>query len=383
MKDVIFKIVNKSINLFKKTLFWRKGEFNCQPQKILIVTEYLGDTIVSSLLINNLKHNFPESEISLQCRPESCEIAKFIDSVSNVYGINIPIGLKNGVKSDRIFKILKYILANFNKNDVIINVGGAKYTPMLLLMGNYLVEFTWKHGIIPDTLADKKILRKNGENICESQNTLLLQLGLKTYFKKPEIKIPKKYIEMVKHKLNFVEFNKNIVIVVHPISASIYRNWPYAYWNTLISEIIKDFPEVKILIGGSKNDYPAISKYIKCDNKNTFNIAGSLPLLEYFTVIKMSSLLITVDTSAAHAGAAMNKEMIAIYSGNHAGDWDPFTENKILFRDTSCKKYPCHLLDTGLKGPGNCPYGYPSKCMCAIPPETVYPQIKKILNFNK
>ena len=51
----------------------------------------------------------------------------------------------------------------------------------------------------------------------------------------------------------------------HPRGGHIYRDWPFEYWNELNNKIINDFPDVKILYGGSKNEYDVINNNIKIE----------------------------------------------------------------------------------------------------------------------
>ena len=198
-----------------------------------------------------------------------------------------------------------------------------------------------------------------------------------------ELKVDRKHYTTLKNKLNFINFDKDFIILCHPRGGHVYRDWSFEYWNKLNNKIINDFPDVKILYGGSKNEYNDLNKNIKFDNKNIFNIAGELSLKEYFALIDLCNLLISVDTSAVHVRSAFDKYLIGLYSGNHGGEWNPYTDKKTVFKDTSCDKYPCYLLDAGLTGLKPCPYGYPAPCMKNIKPDEVYKKVKEHILKNK
>ena len=379
-KKIILKFIK---HIFDILFFWKKFKIfkKEKVKKILVVSEYLGDVIVASSFLKNLRYNFPEAEITLQCRRQSKDVAECIPYIDKIIVVNFPFGLKFR-ESDGYLAILKYIIRN-HKYDVVFNLCATIYNPILIFCGSYLVGFEGRLSFSLDFLLDKKVRRDKNKHIVERYLDLLKVLNLKIYDKRLELKIDEQYYASVKDKLDFIDFDRDFVILCHPRGGHIYRDWPFEYWNELNNKIINDFPDVKILYGGSKNEYDIINNNIKIDNKNIFNIAGKLSLKEYFALIDLCDLLISIDTFAVHARAAFDKYLIGLYSGNHGGEWDPYTDKKTIFRDTACDRYPCYLLDVKLTGLEKCPYGYPAPCMKNIKPEEVYDRVKEYILKNK
>ncbi|WP_421077860.1 glycosyltransferase family 9 protein [Methanothermococcus sp. Ax23] len=380
-KKLILKFIK---HIFDILFFWKKfKKFKKEKvKKILVISEYLGDVVVTSSFLKNLRYNFPEVEITLQCRKEAKDVAECIPFVDKIIVVNFPFGLKFR-ESDGYLAILKYIIRNLNKYDVVFSLSGTIYNPILIFCGRYLVGSEGKFSFSFDFLLDKKVKRDKNKHVVERYLDLLKALNLKIYDKRLELKIDEQYYKSLKNKLNFIDFDKDFVIVCHPRGGHVYKDWPFEYWNKLNNKILKDFPDVKILYGGSKNEYNDLNKNIKFDNKNIYNIAGELSLKEYFALIDLCDLLISVDTSAVHARAAFNKYLIGLYSGNNANEWDPYTDKKTVFKDVSCDKYPCYLLQAQLMGLKPCPYGYPAPCMKNIKPDEIYKKVKEYILRNK
>ena len=148
-KKLILKFV------LSKFFFWKKfKKFKKEKvKKILIVSEYLGDVIVTSSFLKNLRYNFPDAEIILQCRKQAKDAAECIPYINRITTINFPFGSKFG-DNDGYLIIPKYIIKNIKKYDLIVSLGGLMYNPILIFCGKYLIGFE-EESLILTELLDK------------------------------------------------------------------------------------------------------------------------------------------------------------------------------------------------------------------------------------
>ena len=68
----------------------------------------------------------------------------------------------------------------------------------------------------------------------------------------------------------------------------------------------------------------------------------------FFSIIKNSDLVITVDTSASHIAAALNKPVITLFGASNPNVWYPYTKKrKVIYHNekcTNCNKSFCFKI---------------------------------------
>ncbi|UXM85419.1 glycosyltransferase family 9 protein [Methanococcus aeolicus] len=354
-------------------LFYKKKKkFNKENiKKILVVRlDHIGDMVLLSSFLRNLKNNFPNSEITVLCRRMTKDVLECIPYVDNIQVLNVPWLSRNDGENWK--NILRYLIKHYKKYDLAIDLRGKPIHNIIVsLVGKYSTGYGY-YGL--GFLLNKEVIWENKPKHIVGRNLDILKaLDLSVDNGKLGLKVDKEYYESLKSKLDFIEFDRDFVIVCHPISGNKCKNWLFNYWNKLNNLILNEYnnnENLKILYGGSKNNYNDIGKNINIDNKNIFNIAGKLSLKEYFALVDLCDLLISVDTFAVHVRAAFDKPLIGIYSGtNYLYEWGPYTEKKTIFQDKSCHFYPCEsfecLADKHI-------------CMENIKPETIFKAFKKL-----
>ncbi|AEF97058.1 glycosyltransferase family 9 protein [Methanotorris igneus] len=360
----IVDFIGDCIFFYKKRKKFKKENI----KKILVIRlDHIGDMILLSSFLRNLKNNFPNSEITVLCREMTKDVAECIPYIDAIQILNTPWLSRNDRDSWK--KILKYIIKYYKKYDLVFDLrGNPLHNIIVSLIGKYSVGYGCK-GL--GFLLNKEIIWENKpKHTVDRTLDAIRALNLPVDSGKLELKIDEKYYKNLKNKLNSIDFDKDFIILCHPISGNKCKNWLFNYWNELNNLILKENENIIILYGGSKNDYYIINKNINIDNKRIFNIAGELSLKEYFALIDLCNLLISVDTFAVHARAAFNKPLIGIYSGtNYLHEWEPYTSKKIVFQDKSCPYYPCESIKCLLKE---------HVCMKNIRPEIVFEAYKKL-----
>jgi len=341
----------KIIDCMGDTIFFykKRKKFNKENiKKILVVRlDHIGDMVLLSSFLRNLKNNFPNSEITVLCRKMTNDVLECIPYIDTIQILNTSWLSRND--SEGWKSILRYLIKHYKKYDLAIDLrGNPIHNIVVSLVGKYSIGYGCKG--LGFLLNKEAIWENKPKHVVERNLDILKTLNLPVDNGKLELKVDKKYYESLKNKLDFIEFDKDFIILCHPISGNKCKNWLFSYWNKLNNLILNKYKynneNLKILYGGSKNDYNDISKNINIGNKNIFNITGKLSLKEYFALIDLCNLLISIDTFAVHVRAAFDKPLIGIYSGtNYLYEWEPYMDKKIVFQDTSCPFYPCESFE--------------------------------------
>lgn len=166
-------------------------------------------------------------------------------------------------------------------------------------------------------------------------------------------------------------------VVIHPCASSFSRSLPIARWAGIFEYITVNFPDIKVVITGSKQDDQFIQRILELSVSTTslIDLAGRLSMTELANIVDGARGYIGVDTGVTHLAGVLQKRSVII--GNLSNPcWLPFY-NKDATILTERKSCTCN----GQKG-GNCFYLIEGekyyKCIIDISKKTIYESITKM-----
>jgi len=228
--------------------------------KILFDTNYdasgrgLGDILMSTAVIKQIRKNYPNAHITYSTRPE----AKLL--------------LENNPNIDELIT-KSYIKHEFEQTL-------SKYE---------------KHFFLGKATEDYSIERNRQPRIDSMAEFFNLTLENKTpeiFLTKDEIEFGRKFIDSQKHN------------VVFCIEASGDRRRIKNNWLLRILQEIKKCGYNIIVVGKNKTPIP---KWVN-------NLTGQTTIKELFSIINLSDLIVTADNFVSHVAAAFNKREIILYT---------------------------------------------------------------------
>lgn len=167
-------------------------------------------------------------------------------------------------------------------------------------------------------------------------------------------------------------------VVIHPCASSFARSLPASRWVNIFQYIAYNFPEMKIVVTGSKQDDVFIQTIFNTGvpPSSVVDLAGKLSMMELANIIDGSRGYVGVDTGITHLAGVLQKRSVVI--GNRSNPcWLPsYNKNATIL--TERKNCTCD----GQKG-GNCLYQIGGeryyKCMIDIPEESIYEGVRSML----
>ncbi len=158
--------------------------------------------------------------------------------------------------------------------------------------------------------------------------------------------------------------NQNI-IVINPNASDlrIERRWPASKFSELISTILTQYPEYKIVLIGNRAEAEYVNSIANGfqNNSSVINSSGKLSLTELICLIANSKLMVTNDTGPMHLGFACRIKVVALF-----GPCSPVqyggSENSIsLYKNVYCSPCVHEFLVPPCKGNNVCMQGIQSK----------------------
>ncbi|HPD33626.1 MAG TPA: glycosyltransferase family 9 protein [Candidatus Kapabacteria bacterium] len=338
---------------------------NYQMNKILIIRlSSIGDIVLSTHLIRNLRNHFIESRIDYICFSEYEDLLKENKRLTNLYTISKQF-LKFGTKQDIINHFIKN---NINNYDIVIDLHKNKYSRKIRRTISKVSEqkpIIFKVNKLRlhklSLVLFKKPLKKNFQ-IPNLYFDAIRKLKINDDGKGLEIWLPNENEYIIRTR----KTNNNIIlnIALSPGAAHFTKQYP----KEKFFEVAKNLSELyqcNFIILGGKKDIEICNYLANSINRNVINYCGKTSLIQTAQILNDCDLLITNDTGIMHIASARQIPTTAIFGSSVKElGFTPFrSPHQIVEHKIWCR--PCSHI-----GREHCPLGH-FKCMNEIAPTDI------------
>ena len=306
-------------------------------KRILIIRcGRLGDTAVSTVILNPLRHIFKDIEIDWVTKSEVADIFQYEGDINPIRFNHTKIQLLLDIRK------LRLIFRSFMKPyDAVFNLEVSKKYDYLVRLLRSSRKYGRPYNHIPDNRTEHR---------ANHQMKIIDECGM-GYPKEiaiPSLKCPERNV------LTNIINDVGNYIVVSPSTSKFgkknhrgYRDWPIQKWKKLI-DILYDNTNYQIVITGTKNDYYKFLSTNKGRQDRVINLAGKLSIPEYLASLKYAKHVIGVDSASIHIASAVGSEnIIAIFGPTSISVSKPFetrsNQVKVISKKLSCS--PCYATN--------------------------------------
>lgn len=307
---------------------------------LLIQTAFLGDVILATPVIEELKRIFPSASIDVLVKKGNESLLSNNPYCHNVFTFN-----KKEGKVKELIRLTQLIRSN--QYDLAINLHRFGSSGMLMLLSKAKLKYGFKKNPFSFTFT-KKFEHQigNGQHEVERNLSIIKEFGAKEKCR-PSLFPSQQHIEKIE------QYIQEEFYCIAPASVWFTKQLPKQKWI----EKIKKLPADKfIYLLGGKEDIALCSEIIQYVNQtNLINLAGELNLLESAALIQKATRTFVNDSGPLHLASAMNAPVTAYFcSTTPKFGFGPLSDDSIIRESTvtlSCK--PC-----GLHGFKACPKGH-------------------------
>ena len=288
--------------------------------KILIIKfRNIGDVLLASALVRNLKLNFSDAKIDFALNKETKEMISKSPHIDTIYAYD-----RKEMKSlpflKRAFNEIKFALNFYKKYDLVINLTegerGAFYS--LITKAKTKIGYPPKKGLLKN-IYDKNLPKPWNKHIVEASLDPLRELNLKIFEKKVEIFWDDK--DETKHK-DFIH--------IHPVSRWLFKCIKDQTMAEIIDFIELELKQKTILTAApDKKEISKINSILSLCKSEPINLSGELTLKQTAALSKKAKLFIGVDTAIMHIAAANDVPVIAFFGPSSPKNWGPW-DNDLL-----------------------------------------------------
>lgn len=323
----------------------------------LIKTAAVGDTIVLSAMVAEIKKTNPKASITIICSKNNAAMVKTLPDIDK---IEIFI-MKEPCRSLKRIKALGHY-------DLVLDFGPW---PRINGIIAWQLEAAYKVGFYrPDThrhyIYDVKVEHSDKLHEIENYRNILRGAGIE-----PEGLLPDLHTEKC------IRTDKYVVFHLFPGGAmDIQRRWLTERWLELAKKIYQVY-SARILLSGGPADYEEaayVCKKMTSQGITAENIAGKYSLTDMASILQYAKLVVSVNTGIMHYAAAVGVPLVAIHGATSEVRWGPLS-HKALVVKSSLDCQPC--ISLGFES--NCKKPI---CMEKVTVNMVMDAVEKVLGYR-
>ncbi len=339
----------------------------------------IGDFIFVLPLIKILHMNDPEAVVDVFCgaKKTSFEILERLTSVTTVDINKISYyALKEPLQTSKF--VLDFLLRKRYDYEFLRHHPGHTHYPYLV--EKFFCKKTVCSVIKGDSFkCDIPVFRDLNENIIDSYVNLARAIGYETSLDVNSEKFLD--IESIRNLLPSL----NILPIINQNKPSVSlligsngpnKNWPYWYFDKLISLLLEK--KINVIILGGQREKEILKSHPEIFQQNgIINMIGKCNILESLAILSMSDLVVGNDTGPMHCAWAMHIPCLSL--------WGP--SNPLVFhlprKNSSyiASNYECTLASReSINNDTPCVVCKNNMCMQVITVETVYDKVMSMLN---
>ena len=308
-------------------------------QKILIIqTAFIGDVILATPLIGNLKTQFPDAKIDFLVKNGNQSLLR------NDPNINEILVFDKKKKVASLLELLKKIRAN--KYDLVINLHRFASSGILTFLSGAKQKLGFKKN--PFSFAYTQSFPHeigNGKHEVD-RNLELIKHLTSNVNRQPKLYPSSEDFEVIK------TYQTENYYCLAPASVWFTKQAPKEIWLKLIAKLSAENSTI-YLLGGPDDKELCEEIKAKTNAEKVVNLAGKLSLMQSAALIKSAKRNYVNDSGPLHLASAMNAPVTAFFcSTTPLFGFGPLSDDSEIIEVENLSCRPC-----GLHGHKECPKG--------------------------
>jgi lipopolysaccharide heptosyltransferase I len=314
-----------------------------QPARILIIKlRAIGDVVMATPVIENLRAQFPEAHIAFLTEDTSAEIIEdnsFLDEVIVIerrQWKNAPFlsALKDQLQFYRTLHAKKF--------DLVFDLFGNPRSAVLSLISGAptRVGFNFRFRRFCYT----KVVTPRGGEVHEVEFNLdaLKALDIPIVSRQLRMDLSEEAIHAAQNWINSRRSNNNKIIGLNPGGGWQIKRWPPAYFAELADELVKLY-DVQVLLFWGPGEEQIVDSILRL-TKEKIHLVPDSTLKELGGFISCCHLIISNDSGPMHMATALKIPTIGIYGPTNPELQGPYGAGNLAVRQDSVKCLGCNQL---------------------------------------
>ncbi len=315
-----------------------------KPIKILIVKfRHIGDVLLSTPLIENLKYHYPVSVIDYALNDDCQSVVAYSPLISNIIPYYRNVKKKNFFS--RLIAELQFIWQIRRKRyDMVINLTEGDRGAIIALCSGATIKLGISlrnpvlklMNIYTNSLKNLPIL-----HAIERDLLFLRLLGKEVVYKRVSIF----WLQQHEDKINQILEHHRVCdfVLVHPVARWQFKCWDDQHVAELIDYLIfEKSMQVVVTASSDPSELTKIQNILSYCRSNPINLSGFISLNELSYLAKKAIFFLGVDTAPMHIAAAVNTPVIALFGHSMQVFWGPW-DNDLFYSTYTTANKTCNM----------------------------------------
>lgn len=317
-------------------------------------TAFIGDVVLTMPLVQAIRNNNPNADITFVTTPQAREIPEVCKAVNNTIVLD-KRGNHNTISG--IYDFAKYL--NNCKFDLWISAHRSFRSSLI----SYLIKNPTKIGYKNSSMSffyDFKVQYNKHYHEIERNLELLSPFSIKA-----DINLKDVEIEIAPNigTIDGCSFEDDNYVIIAPGSVWETKKWKEDYFDVLSKKLLAH--GMKVYLSGSKSDSELCDRIAK--RTGAISLAGLTNITQTLYLFKYAKLVITNDSAPTHFAGLMNTPVITIFGPTSPiFGFGPRSDKSVIIRNSEIACSPCRI-----HGSDKCPLGT-HECMKSVLPEEVF-----------
>ena len=336
-----------------------------QPEKIIVrMPNWVGDLVMATPLLSDLRKHFPRAEITAMCRGLVGELLEKDQDIDELYHFT-----KHSESFQRRIQ-RRNVIEKLNKGayDLGILFTNSFSSAWLFWQGKVKVRLGydchWRRFLLnaPVTAAKDKSVRHH----VITYKKLLEPLGITVSDTKPRLFLSKEEIDESKEILYQRGYQRGKTLIgMNPGAAyGSAKCWLPQRFREACRRLVEDVDTYVVFFGDAK-----VATLVKniCNGlcPRVINLAGIISLRELASIIHDCDVLLTNDSGPMHIASALGTPLVALFGATDEKQTGPYNQGRVINKNVECS--PCFKRV--------CPIDF--KCMKEISVDEVLDLVKE------
>ena len=321
------------VRFFDIILNSRKKIFSLKDIQTILLVEVqdIGDTIIASPCIRQIRKRFPKASIDMLVQKKSIDMVKYNPNIDKVMGVDNITSYTRLFRTSMEYRKKAYdLVINFSpsvRNNLIAALSGGK------IISGYINDFyflpTNHHDQPIEVLGFTPLKSIKKQDMVWHIDEPLIVRALKTAAPfgidlsdriDTELFLPENHLRLSndffeKHRIT----QQEILAGFHPVCLNKFRNWPPEHFAGLADRLIDHYKDIKIWLIGTDADKDILDKiYFRIKYKEKVIYDTGLTLIKAAAVIARCNVLVGMDSCPSDISGALGVPTVHMHGPTSA-----------------------------------------------------------------
>lgn len=323
---------------------------------------WVGDLVMATPVLEDLRKAFPKSEITALCQFPGCSLLEKDKNIDELFCFHKRrFGFQRRRESRNVIEKIRK-----GKYDLGILLTNSFSSAWLFYQGDIHNRIGYKRGLRSFLLTHGILSSKKSMHQEIQYKKLLEPLGIKSSDTSPKLYVTKEEQNEMKDLLQQRGWDtKTKLIGLCPGAAyGSAKCWPIDRFSLLAEKFVKEGYTVVFFGDGAL--FSAIKTLCTKLPKEVLNLTGSTSLRQFMSALCFCSLVVVNDSGPMHMASALQVPLVALFGSTDHKKTGPH-HGHVIHKDVECS--PCFQRE--------CPIDF--RCMKNISVEEVFQKAKEIL----